>query len=88
MNICFVTSECVPFAKTGGLADVSAALPKALAARGHAVKLFMPLYNSINVLDFGFVEATELHGTEIFMGYEAISINAWYRTPPSTPGGV
>jgi starch synthase len=84
MNICFVTSECVPFAKTGGLADVSAALPKALAARGHAVKLFMPLYNSINVLDFGFVEATELHGTEIFMGNEAISINAWYGTLPSS----
>ena len=36
-----------PFAKTGGLADVSAALPKALAARGHEVTCFLPRYGSI-----------------------------------------
>ena len=44
MNIFWVTSEAVPFAKTGGLADVSGALPDALAARGHNVSLFMPWY--------------------------------------------
>lgn len=36
-----------PWAKTGGLADVSAALPKALAARGHEVTCFLPRYGSI-----------------------------------------
>jgi starch synthase len=36
-----------PFAKTGGLADVSAALPKALAARGHEVTCFLPRYGPI-----------------------------------------
>ncbi len=36
-----------PYAKTGGLADVSAALPKALAARGHDVTCFLPRYGSI-----------------------------------------
>jgi starch synthase len=36
-----------PYAKTGGLADVSAALPKALAARGHEVVCFLPRYASI-----------------------------------------
>ena len=36
-----------PYAKTGGLADVSAALPKALAARGHEVTCFLPRYGSI-----------------------------------------
>ena len=44
MNIFWVTSEAVPFAKTGGLADVSGALPDALAARGHNVSIFMPWY--------------------------------------------
>ena len=44
MNIVWVTSEALPFAKTGGLADVSAALPKALAERGHQVSVIMPYY--------------------------------------------
>jgi starch synthase len=44
MNIAFVASEAVPFAKTGGLADVAGALPKAIAGLGHRVSLFLPCY--------------------------------------------
>ena len=44
MKILVVSPEAVPFAKTGGLADVAGALPKALAALGHDVKLVLPLY--------------------------------------------
>ncbi|MBO7146574.1 MAG: glycogen synthase GlgA [Lentisphaeria bacterium] len=44
MKIVWVTSEAVPFAKTGGLADVSGALPEALAARGHDLYVIMPYY--------------------------------------------
>lgn len=44
MNIVFAASECTPFAKTGGLADVAGALPKALAARGHHVTVILPYY--------------------------------------------
>ena len=44
MNIVWATSEAVPYAKTGGLADVSASLPKALALRGHSVSVIMPFY--------------------------------------------
>ena len=44
MNIVWATSEAVPYAKTGGLADVSAALPKALARRGHSIHVIMPYY--------------------------------------------
>lgn len=47
MNILFAVSEAVPFAKTGGLADVGGSLPAALAARGHEVKVILPLYESI-----------------------------------------
>src|SRR4051812_42704178 len=46
LKILFVASECVPFAKTGGLADVAGALPIALAARGHDVRVVMPRYPS------------------------------------------
>jgi starch synthase len=44
MDVVFVASEAVPFAKTGGLADVAAALPRALEAQGHHVSLFLPCY--------------------------------------------
>jgi len=40
-------SEAVPFAKTGGLADVAGALPQALAAQGHDVRLILPYYGCI-----------------------------------------
>ena len=47
MRIVYASSEMAPYAKTGGLADVSAALPKALAERGHEVLCFLPRYGSI-----------------------------------------
>jgi starch synthase len=44
MHIAFAASECVPFSKTGGLADVVGALPRALAGLGHQVSVYLPLY--------------------------------------------
>ncbi len=44
MHIAFAASECVPFSKTGGLADVVGALPKALAGLGHQVTVYLPRY--------------------------------------------
>ena len=47
MHVAFVASEMTPFMKTGGLADVVGALPKALAALGHRVTVFLPRYGAI-----------------------------------------
>lgn len=47
MNVLFVTSEVAGLAKTGGLADVSAALPKALRDQGVDVRILMPGYASV-----------------------------------------
>ncbi|MBB6673388.1 glycogen synthase GlgA [Cohnella nanjingensis] len=47
MNVWFVASEAVPLVKTGGLADVVGALPKALAARGVDVTVVLPKYGEI-----------------------------------------
>jgi starch synthase len=48
VKILFVASECAPFAKTGGLADVVAALPKALHDLGHEVRIVLPFYSLIS----------------------------------------
>jgi starch synthase len=48
MQILFVASEVAPFSKTGGLGDVAAALPEALAERGHEVAVVAPRYGSID----------------------------------------
>jgi starch synthase len=51
MHIAFAASECVPFSKTGGLADVVGALPSALAALGHEVTVFLPRYRQTKLSD-------------------------------------
>ncbi|MBB5020916.1 glycogen synthase GlgA [Desulfurispira natronophila] len=48
LNILFVSSEVEPFAKSGGLADVSSALPRALKNKGVNIKVVMPLYGCVN----------------------------------------
>ena len=47
MKILFAASEAIPFAKTGGLADVCGALPIALSQLGHDTMLVMPAYRSV-----------------------------------------
>jgi starch synthase len=44
LKVLFVTSECAPFARTGGLGEVIGALPKALYRQGLDVRVIMPLY--------------------------------------------
>ena len=48
LKICLTTSELAPLAKTGGLADVTAALGSYLHHSGHDVRVLMPFYSSIN----------------------------------------
>jgi len=50
MRVLFVASECAPFVKTGGLADVVSALPKALAAEGVEARVLLPAYPSLETL--------------------------------------
>ena len=48
LKIFFLSSEVTPFAKTGGLADISYSLPKALKELGNEVRIMMPKYKMIN----------------------------------------
>ncbi|WP_033542619.1 glycogen synthase GlgA [Planococcus sp. CAU13] len=59
MKILMAAAECVPFAKTGGLADVIGALPVKLAEYGHDITVLMPKYSLITeeyTKDFTFLE--------------------------------
>lgn len=47
LKIAFITPEAVPYIKTGGLADISGALPGLLSNMGNSVRLFLPLYRQI-----------------------------------------
>jgi starch synthase len=53
LKILFVSSECTPFAKVGGLADVVGSLPKILRQHGHDARVLIPLYSSIDRVKYG-----------------------------------
>jgi len=55
MNILMIAGEVAPYAKTGGLGEVMAALPKAVRRLGHDVRVFMPRYGAINPRKYPFV---------------------------------
>ncbi|MGH7961615.1 MAG: glycogen synthase, partial [Candidatus Binatia bacterium] len=52
LRILFVTAEVTPFARTGGLGDVTGSLPRQLAALGHDVRVVMPLYQTVRERGF------------------------------------
>ena len=76
MNIVFAASECVPFSKTGGLADVVGALPKALAELGHAVSVYLPKYKQ-----------TRLKGARTLLPSVTVPFDDQYRFCSVVDGG-
>ena len=52
MNVLMLTSETVPFSKSGGLADVVGALSSSIQKTGDSVKVMMPMYGFINIFYF------------------------------------
>ncbi|HJX83232.1 MAG TPA: glycogen synthase GlgA, partial [Candidatus Angelobacter sp.] len=76
MNIVFAASECVPFSKTGGLADVIGALPKALVELGHAVSVYLPKYKQ-----------TKLTGAKVLLPSVTIPFDDEYRFCSVRDGG-
>ena len=57
LKVLYLSAEVVPFAKTGGLADVAGSLPKAIHALGNDIRVAMPRYGRIDVAKFGLKEA-------------------------------
>jgi len=67
-KILFVTSEVVPFIKTGGLADVSAALPQTLAEMGHEVRIVVPKYGAVDDRKYKIHEVVRLKDLTVKIG--------------------
>lgn len=59
LRVLYLAAEVVPFAKTGGLADVAGALPRALRALGHDIRVAMPRYGRISAERFGLKPAVQ-----------------------------
>ncbi len=86
MNILFLASEAFPLIKTGGLADVAAALPRALIKRGHSLRLVLPAYQSV----LESLNATQVEGkpqplkrrSELELDGETVTI--WQTRLPGT----
>src|SRR3970040_236058 len=71
INILFVSSEVDPFAKTGGLADVSSSLPKAIKELGHEIRIMMPRYRFIGERKFKLHDIIRLKDIPIPLGNQA-----------------
>ncbi len=68
LTVCLLASEAAPLSKTGGLADVSGALTKYLHSVGHDVRLFTPLYKSIDRAKLGAQPLQALQNFEVAVG--------------------
>jgi len=77
MRICFVSSEGDPFVKTGGLADVSGSLPIALKKQGLEVKLFLPLYDLIDLKKFNILPLTGFNGITVDIGSKSVAFDVY-----------
>jgi starch synthase len=79
LHVAFAAPEMVPYIKTGGLADVCAALPKALGRLGHRVTVFVPRYGPIPF------PAGELVGS-VHVPVDGVPRSAGYYRRPHAPG--
>jgi hypothetical protein len=88
LSICAIASEVVPFAKTGGLADVASALSRQLTARGHDVRLFMPFYAQIKRDNLEATRVESLQGLRILVGRHEYSVDIWRTRLPGSASGL
>ncbi|MDP2036551.1 MAG: glycogen synthase GlgA [Ignavibacteria bacterium] len=85
-KILFVTSEVYPFIKTGGLADVSSALPQKLQEMGHLVRIVVPKYGAIDERKFKIHEVVRLKDLTMKIGEKDVvfSLRSSFLIGPKT----
>jgi starch synthase len=88
LRICFIASEVYPLAKTGGLADVAAALPRYLHQQGHDVRVFMPFYSSIGVAGLNAQPVANIQNVELRLGPHTYWFSLLETRAPGSPAPV
>ncbi|MEW6654517.1 MAG: glycogen synthase GlgA [Bacteroidota bacterium] len=85
-KILFVTSEVYPFIKTGGLADISSALPQKLQEMGHLVRIVVPKYGAIDERKFKIHEVVRLKDLSMKIGEKDVvfSLRSSFLIGPKT----
>lgn len=81
MKVLFVSSEMVPFSKTGGLADVAGALPKEIKDLGHDIRVIIPKYLTTDLSKFD--AKLVLSNIEVYLGESAKKINVFETRLPN-----
>ena len=86
LNVLFISSEVEPFAKTGGLADVSGALPQTIRHLGHEIRIMMPRYGSIDERKGGLHIVARLNDIEVPVGTKTYtaSVKSSFLPGPDT----
>ncbi len=84
MRVLHVASEVAPFSKTGGLADVLGALPRAQARLGADVTIVTPRYRSVDPQRFGF--ARWLRTIPVPLGTEVVDVGVYEGALPGGAG--
>ena len=88
LRILQISAECTPFAKTGGLADVSAALSRYLAAAGHDVRLVVPLYKRVKERGTELRPVAGLQDLKVELGGRAQWFSIWEAAAPRSSAPV
>jgi len=88
LKICFLASEVVPFAKTGGLADVSGALAKYLDKEEHDIRVFMPFYSSIDTSVSEFHKVDFIQDIQIQFGNFSLTFSLLTAKLPDSNANV
>ena len=88
LSVCLLASEVTPLSKTGGLADVSAALAKYLHDAGHDVRLFTPLYSSIDRTRLSLTPIDGLQNLELSLGSHRYRISVLTSALPRSSAPV
>ena len=88
LTVCLLASEAAPLSKTGGLADVSSALTKYLHSAGHDVRLFTPLYSSINHGKFPMQPVEGLQNMDIGVGPHSYVMSVMSTTLPGSTATI